>query len=641
MIPRKFYHLGLKLYNDTLYRNSTFLMLSMLLNAGSGFIFWIFTARLYHDVQVGLATALISVITFIMNVSNLGLNYSVIRFLPKSHKKNELLSSIFLVISMAAILCSLIFLFFLHVFSPKLLFIRHDVFIALLFVFFTILVSVDYEMESVFIGLRAGQFVLFKTILVAVLKLSLPNFFISYGAAGIFISWSLATASALIVSFYILIKKYNFAFTSLIKREKLLTLVTFSSANFYVGLLGIAPSFVLPILITNTISPEVTAYFYIAFMIASLLYMIPYTVTQSLFAEGSHDEKDFFEHIKKSIRLIGLVLIPAIIGLFLLSKYILLIFGNAYSAEGTLFLQLLTIGAIPITINYICLTYVNLKRKLGALLIINTIGIGFILIFSYLLRSYSLPGVAFAWLLGHILKNIMYGLYIVKSNGLFKKEFVEIGVLGGIRRYRKKKLKKENTDIELTFIKKILLNVINWRLQWLYFHARLRSIMWGMQLRNIKKHIYIMPGCSFENIRNTFIGSWVFINHHTVFSTPHGIRIGNFVMIGPNCLFASVHHSFDKWDKPMIFQKAEFKPIVIEDDVWIGANVIVLGGVTIGRGSVIGAGAVVTKDVEPFSIVGGVPAKLIRYRFDEKIKVKAGKQVFESFLREKRKILWE
>ena len=58
----------------------------------------------------------------------------------------------------------------------------------------------------------------------------------------------------------------------------------------------------------------------------------------------------------------------------------------------------------------------------------------------------------------------------------------------------------------------------------------------------------------------------------------------------------------------------EVAPVVIGDDVWIGSRVIILPGVKIGNGSVIGAGAVVTKDVEPYSVVGGVPAKLIRRR---------------------------
>ncbi len=163
-----------------------------------------------------------------------------------------------------------------------------------------------------------------------------------------------------------------------------------------------------------------------------------------------------------------------------------------------------------------------------------------------------------------------------------------------------------------------------------YFIARVRSTMYGFKLKNFEKHIFVMQGCIFENYRQMEIGNWVFINHHTNFSTPTGMKIGDYVMIGPYCLFASVHHKFDDATKPMLLQKPEIKPIVIEDDVWIGAKVTVLGGVTIGRGAIVAAGAVVTKDVEPYSIVGGVPAKLIRHRFDEATIREASKLNFQN-----------
>jgi maltose O-acetyltransferase len=61
-------------------------------------------------------------------------------------------------------------------------------------------------------------------------------------------------------------------------------------------------------------------------------------------------------------------------------------------------------------------------------------------------------------------------------------------------------------------------------------------------------------------------------------------------------------------------KKEKGKKVIIEDDVWIGRNAIIMPGIRIGKGSIIGAGSVVTKDVEPFSVVGGVPAKLIKKR---------------------------
>lgn len=164
--------------------------------------------------------------------------------------------------------------------------------------------------------------------------------------------------------------------------------------------------------------------------------------------------------------------------------------------------------------------------------------------------------------------------------------------------------------------------------------ARLRSTMWGLQLENFKKHVYILGGCTFDNFRNIQFGNHVFINHNSIFSTPFGIKIGNFVMIGSNCLFATINHGFDDWQKPMIFQKIEHKPIIIEDDVWIGARATILGGVTIGRGAIVAAGAVVTKDVAPYTIVVGVPAKPLRERFDKETIKKALKINFAKSMRD-------
>ncbi|MCF7529945.1 acyltransferase [Neisseria lisongii] len=86
-----------------------------------------------------------------------------------------------------------------------------------------------------------------------------------------------------------------------------------------------------------------------------------------------------------------------------------------------------------------------------------------------------------------------------------------------------------------------------------------------------------------------------------------GLRIGKRVMMGPECLFYSNAHRFDAVAK-RFSGYTETRPIVIEDDVWIGRRAIIMGGVTIGKGAVIGAGAVVTKDVPPYSLAAGNPA---------------------------------
>ncbi|WHH58381.1 DapH/DapD/GlmU-related protein [Petroclostridium sp. X23] len=93
------------------------------------------------------------------------------------------------------------------------------------------------------------------------------------------------------------------------------------------------------------------------------------------------------------------------------------------------------------------------------------------------------------------------------------------------------------------------------------------------------------------------------------------VSIGDNVMMGPDVLIYTRNHRIDRTDIPMIKQgDTEPRPVMIGDDVWIGARAVILPGVTIGRGAVVAAGAIVTKSVAPYTIVGGNPARKIKSR---------------------------
>ena len=114
--------------------------------------------------------------------------------------------------------------------------------------------------------------------------------------------------------------------------------------------------------------------------------------------------------------------------------------------------------------------------------------------------------------------------------------------------------------------------------------------------------------------RSCFIGDNVSISSYVVITTAGTVTIGNNVLIGYGAKILSANHHIPE-NHGIIFNAGhDCKPIVIEDEVWIGANAVVLPGIILGRGSVVAAGAVVTKNVAPYTIVGGVPARLIRER---------------------------
>jgi acetyltransferase-like isoleucine patch superfamily enzyme len=126
----------------------------------------------------------------------------------------------------------------------------------------------------------------------------------------------------------------------------------------------------------------------------------------------------------------------------------------------------------------------------------------------------------------------------------------------------------------------------------------------------IQPNVYIVHGFRIK------CGSNFAVNSNTYINAVGGLEIGNNVLLGPNIVISSGEHQYTDKKLPVMLQKIVHKKIIIEDGVWIGANAVIMPGITLGEGTIVGAGAVVTKSTEPYSIVGGVPARKIKNRFD-------------------------
>ena len=136
----------------------------------------------------------------------------------------------------------------------------------------------------------------------------------------------------------------------------------------------------------------------------------------------------------------------------------------------------------------------------------------------------------------------------------------------------------------------------------------IREIMGRLTGKKVDDSFRMFPPFYTDFGKNITIGKDVFINSGCHFQDQGGITIGDGSLIGHNVVLATINHDLS----PLKNMENHYAPIVIEDHVWIGSNATILPGVTIGRWSVVAAGAVVSKDVEAFTIVGGVPAKEIR-----------------------------
>lgn len=152
-------------------------------------------------------------------------------------------------------------------------------------------------------------------------------------------------------------------------------------------------------------------------------------------------------------------------------------------------------------------------------------------------------------------------------------------------------------------------------------HSRILPFTRGLRVWYVSKVLKLMPYSKKSYLENTVylsngknieIGADCQINENVFIQ---GAIIGRNVLIAPNVSLLSKSHNHQNIAIPIVDQgESDPNPPIIEDNVWLGRNVIVMPGIVIGTGSIIGAGAVVTKDVAPFSIMGGVPAKLIKTR---------------------------
>ena len=390
-------------------------MLSTGVLAVFGFFFWIINARLYSAEQVGIGTTLISIMTLISSFSLLGLGNSLIKYLPTSDKKNEKINTSFMLVGLTSIFISIFFLVFLKTFSPRLLFVKENIIFSLLFILFVVFTSLNTISESVFIAHRSSKFVLIKNTIYSIFKLILPIFLVALGAYGIVVSMGIAMAVAFLVSLVFLILRFNYSPKPIIDRSIVKRMTKFAIGNYTAGLIGGLPAMVLPIFITNSIGAKFSAYFYMDMMIASLLYIIPMATSQSLFAEGSYSETELKVHLKKAIKIISIIIIPAILVTFLFGNYILLAFGKEYSDEGFILLKLLSISGIFTSINAIGGAILNIKQKIKLMILLSLINTTVILslsVFFIKMNLFGVVGVGIGWIVGQGTTALIYLLLI-------------------------------------------------------------------------------------------------------------------------------------------------------------------------------------------------------------------------------------
>ncbi len=151
---------------------------------------------------------------------------------------------------------------------------------------------------------------------------------------------------------------------------------------------------------------------------------------------------------------------------------------------------------------------------------------------------------------------------------------------------------------------------------WTYLAIAMRSACYQRLMKHCGEDIKVSPCAVIRQPHLMSVGKRVTVNEFCFIWAGGDLEIGDNVLIGHGVTILTSEHNYDKINISIKYSGISLKPVKIGSDVWIGARATILAGVTINDGSIIAAGAVVTKDVPPYTIVGGVPAKVIKNRFD-------------------------
>lgn len=402
---KKIYH---HFMHDHLYRNSIFLMASTLVLSVFGTLFWILITHRYPPESVGIATALISLMVLFSGMSDLGMSISVIRYLPRAANRNDIINLAFQITATAAIVITFVTLLVFYFFFPS--FFPFEINFPFIFVFaiFVVFSSWDSIVDSVFVAYRATENTLAKNIVQGVLKLSFPFVFVFLGAEGIFASFSLAIVAGALFALSILIRKLKFFPIFSPKYSTFKKMARFSLGNYLAGLIYQAPALLLPLLIVHFLSPQDAAFYYIAVMILNVLIIIPIACSQTLLTEGSYDISFLKNNLVKCIKIIAVLLLPAIFIIFFFGNLILQVFGKSYELGSFQFLRLLSLSAVFMSVSLLGVAILRVQHKIRILIAANFFGCLLLLGSSFMVLSQGLVTLGYAWLVDQAIISVVF-----------------------------------------------------------------------------------------------------------------------------------------------------------------------------------------------------------------------------------------
>jgi O-antigen/teichoic acid export membrane protein len=407
-----------RLRDDHLVRTSLYLMLSSGVQAALGFTFWLVMARLFSAEDVGKASSLISATTLIAYFSLVGLNSTLVRFLPTARDKHSLLTGAVLMVIGTAAAIGLTYVLLMPVAAPRLEFVEHSFAMAAGFVILTAAAAVNLITDAVFIASRkAGLCTLTDGVIGGISKIVLGVALAGAGAYGLFSASVGGFAAAALASVVLIMTSLRWRPSLKRPFQAVKPLLRFAGANYVANAMNLLPSVVVPLIVLDRLGAKSAGYYYVAFQMAALLYAAVYAVESAFFAEGSQAGADWRAIRRRSRRLALVLFVPGGILLMVAAHWVLLAYGRGYSLNGTGCLELLAAAVLPMAMANWAWTVLRLSGRLVAVVFSTAVYSGGICAAAWILAPHGLTALAAAWPLGAALAAVVGTLMSATSSG--------------------------------------------------------------------------------------------------------------------------------------------------------------------------------------------------------------------------------
>jgi O-antigen/teichoic acid export membrane protein len=400
----------------SLARNSTHLMLATGVNLALGYVYWVVAARLYSSHDVGVAAALVAAFSLAWVVSSLGVGNFVVQTMSRRATGQEWSSTLNAAV-LAACLTGLaagavLIGIGLALGDSAGLPARDPRYIAAFVVGLAATIATDVT-DKAFIGERRTGRMLVRNLVFSagkVLLLAVP-LFTSARALGLAWTWILASVASMLVSVWLLRGlQRGYRVSPSGTRALLAPVLRKASGHHVVSVGNLAPGYLLPLLVAAMLSATQSAYFFTTWRVGSVFFIISAAVGTSLFADASRPDGDLARAVRSSVKLIALLLVPAIVFSALAGKSILGILGDEYANHGYSLLLIMVVAAIPDAVTNVYVAILRVRHRLRFAAVLTTGMAAASVVFAILLMDrYGIAGAGAGWLIAQSLGALAVG----------------------------------------------------------------------------------------------------------------------------------------------------------------------------------------------------------------------------------------